>query len=255
MKTKLQTQLGMVRASVGVAQSSNHKLVWSGQAPTAFGAAVARIESEYEELTAKAVLAEAAKVGAADAKAAAETGLEETAFILARALAIHLKRTGDLERGAAVKISRSDLVRLRKQELLHKAIGIRDVGLSVLSESGGEEFGITREHVEELSEAITAFTAVMDAPRNRRVNRGTLLREIETAVAELLDLLDDMDGLVLQFRRTAAGRTFIEAWSRARIIVDAPSGPDAPTQSPPAPAPASQQAPQPSALVAPATAR
>jgi hypothetical protein len=73
---------------------------------------------------------------------------------------------------------------------------------------------------------------VMNSPRGEIVNRSALLREIETDIAALLDRVNDLDDLVLQFGGTDAGQRFNEAWKGARIIVDSGSG-----HSTPAPAP------------------
>jgi hypothetical protein len=43
---------------------------------------------------------------------------------------------------------------------------------------------------------------------------------VDTDTADLLEQVADMDDLVLQFDSTDAGKRFIEAWKRARIIVD-----------------------------------
>jgi hypothetical protein len=51
-----------------------------------------------------------------------------------------------------------------------------------------------------------------------------LLREVETDTAALVQLATDMDDLALQFDGTDAGKRFIEAWKRARIIVDPGGG-------------------------------
>ena len=75
-----------------------------------------------------------------------------------------------------------------------------------------------------------AFTAMMNTPRGQIVNRGALLKEVETDTAALLDLVSDMDDLVAQFDGTEDGLRFIDAWRRARIIVDVGGG-----QSPPPP--------------------
>jgi hypothetical protein len=40
----------------------------------------------------------------------------------------------------------------------------------------------------------------------------------------LLEQVADMDDLVLQFTGTDAGKRFIEAWKRARIIMDSGGG-------------------------------
>jgi hypothetical protein len=47
---------------------------------------------------------------------------------------------------------------------------------------------------------------------------------VETEVAALVQLVTDRDGLAVQFDRTDAGKRFVEAWKRARIIVDTGGG-------------------------------
>jgi hypothetical protein len=47
---------------------------------------------------------------------------------------------------------------------------------------------------------------------------------VETDTAALVQLATDMDDLTLQFDGTDAGKRFIEAWKRARIIVDTGGG-------------------------------
>ena len=90
-----------------------------------------------------------------------------------------------------------------------------------------------------LSSAITGYQAVMNTPRGQIVNRSTLLKEVETDTADLMVQLSDLDDLSLQFNGTDAGRRFIEAWKRARNIVDAGHGPAAvkPAPAPAAPTP------------------
>ena len=80
----------------------------------------------------------------------------------------------------------------------------------------------------------------MSTPRGQIVNRSALLKEVETDVAALLEKVSDMDDLVVQFDGSEPGKRFIEAWKRARIIVDSGGGggttPTPPT--PPTPPPA-----------------
>jgi hypothetical protein len=64
----------------------------------------------------------------------------------------------------------------------------------------------------------------MNTPRGQIVNKSALLREVETDVAALVQLVTDMDDLTLQFDGTDAGKRFIEAWKRARIIVETGGG-------------------------------
>jgi hypothetical protein len=79
---------------------------------------------------------------------------------------------------------------------------------------------VTAARIATLTAAINAFTAVMNNPRGQIVNRSTLLKEVDTDTADLLEQVADMDDLVMQFDGTDAGQQFIEAWKRARIIVD-----------------------------------
>ena len=81
----------------------------------------------------------------------------------------------------------------------------------------------------------------MSTPRGQIVNRSALLKEVETDVAALLEKVSDMDDLVVQFDGSEPGKRFIEAWKRARIIVDSGggqgSGGTPPTPTPPPPSP------------------
>lgn len=226
MRSRLQNQLNMVGACLTVAQSAEYQPAWDGQDPEDFGTGLAQLQSGYGDLTARAAQAEAATGGAADAKALAESALEDTAFVLARALAVHFKKTGDLTRRGKVDLSHRDLVKLRAQDLLTQATAIRDLATVAAAEPDAAKRGVTAARVATLSAALTAYARVMNLPRGEIVNRGTILREVETDAATLLDGLHDLDDLVVQFDGTEAGRSFIAAWKRARIIVDAGGGHD-----------------------------
>lgn len=215
MNSRIQNQLTMVGSCITIANSSNHKPVWLGNEPADFGTDLTALQTDYGTLTAKAAQADAAAGGAADAKAASETALEDAAYVLARAL-VHFKKTGNLTDRAKVDVSKSEIMKLRTQKLVDKTTVIRDLGTA----------------------AITAFSSVMNSPRGEIVNRSALLREVETDIAGLLEKTSDLDDLVLQFDGTEAGRLFNEAWKGARIIVDSGSGHSTPAVTPsPAPAP------------------
>jgi hypothetical protein len=247
MNIRLQNQLNMVGACLTVANSNEYKPVWTGKPPADFSADLASLQTNYDAVTSKAAQADAATGGGGDAKAAAETALEDAAYVLARALANHLKKIGDLDRLGKVDVNKSEIVRLRTQELVDKATAIRDIGNAVVSESGAAERGVTADRVAALTAAIAAFSKVMNSPRGQIANRGALLREVETDIAALVGQVSDMDDLVLQFDSGDAGNRFKEAWRRARIIVDIGGGHSGTSPTPPTPTPASTPAatPQP----------
>ncbi len=94
---------------------------------------------------------------------------------------------------------------------------------------------MTAARITTLTNAINAFTAVMNLPRGQIVNRSTLLKEVDTDTADLLQQVADLDDLVQQFDSTDAGKRFIEAWKRARIIVDTAVGHASTPPTPPTP--------------------
>ena len=226
----------MVGACLNVANTTENKAVWNGNPPLDFTTDIASLQTDYANVTAKAAQADSATGGAGDAKAQAESALEDAAYILARALANHFKKTNNLNNLGKVDVSKSEIVQLRNQDLLDKTTSIRDLATAAQAEPGAAGRGVTAARIATLTAAITAFGNVMNNPRGQIVNRSTLLKEVDTDTADLLQQVADLDDLVLQFDSTDAGKRFIEAWKRARIIVDTGGGHSSAPPTPPTPA-------------------
>jgi hypothetical protein len=203
--------------------------------PADFTTDIASLQTGFVSVTAKAAQAASATGGAGDAKSQVEIALENAAFILARALANHFKKTNNLDNLGKVDVTKSEIVQLRQQDLLDKTTAIRDLGTATLPEPGTAGRGVTAARIATLTGAITLFTTRMNDPRGQIVNRSTLLKEVDTDTAGLMQQVADLDDLVLQFDGTDAGRRFIEAWKRARIIVDAGGGHSSTPPTPPTP--------------------
>ena len=109
-----------------------------------------------------------------------------------------------------------------------------DIAQDVTGQPGAVGRGVTAARITALTNALSTYTALVNAPRGKIVNRTALLRELETQVAVLVDDAEDLDDLVAQYDGSDAGRVFGAAWNRARVIVDAGHGP-APTPAPPPP--------------------
>jgi hypothetical protein len=242
MNSRLQNQLNMVGACVTVAQSSAYKPVWDGNEPADFGTDLTKLAADYGAVTAKAAQADAATGGGGDAKAGAETALEDAAFVLTRALANHFKKTGDLDRLGKVDFTKSQIVKLRTQDLVTQATAIRDLGTAAVAEPDADKRGVTAARVAALTAAIDAYSKVMNTPRGQIVNKSALLKEVETDVAALLDDVKAMDDLVVQFDGSDDGKRFVDAWKRARIIVDSGGGHGS-GGTPPPPTPPTPPAP------------
>jgi hypothetical protein len=236
MNLELTRDITMIGACLTVANDKNYITIWKGQPPTDFEADILAAGMDYEAILQKDALADAATGGAGDAKALAEAVLENATYMLARALANHFKKTGNLDALGKVDFNKTDIVRLRNQDLVDQSTAIRDLGTAAQAEPGAAGRGVTPARVAALTAAIKGFKDVMNNPRGQVVNRSTLKKEVETDVAALVTDVTDMDDLVLQFDGTDAGKRFIEAWKRARIIVDTGGGHSNTPTPPPAPA-------------------
>jgi hypothetical protein len=235
MDSRTQNHISMIATCLQVAQEPAHKIVWEGTPPLDFGADIALLANGHAELLIVAAQWEQATGGAADAKSDAEANLEKIAHLLARAAYNHFKKSGDLDRAGKLNYSKSEIVKLRAQELINTTTAIRDLANQAALMPDAAARGVTAERVIQLTQAISKYAAVMSTPRGQIVNRSTLGKEIAKDTAALLQLLRDLDDLVIQFADTAEGDRFVAAWKRARIIVDAGSGHSPPATSPPLP--------------------
>jgi hypothetical protein len=232
MNSRLQNQLNMVGACITVANDPNYKPVWNGNDPADFTTDIAQLQTGYGKVTVSASQADAATGGGGDASAAAETALENATFTLARALANHYKKNGDLDNLGKVDVTKTDIMRLRKQNLVDKATAIRDLANAAVGDPNAAGRGVTAARVTALTAAITAFSNVMNNPRGQIINKSALLREVETAIAGLVEDVNAMDDLAIQFNGSDAATRFQEAWKRARIIVDSGGGHGNPAPQP-----------------------
>ena len=224
----------MVGACLTVANDKNNQPVWQGQPPADFETDLTALGTGYEAVLQKDALADGATGGAGDAKSQAEIALENAAFIVARALVNHFKKTGNLDNLGKVDFTKTEIVRLRNQDLLDQTTAIRDLALATQAEPEAAGRGVTAARIATLTVALDGFKGLMNTPRGQIVNRSTLKKEVETDVAALVSAVTDMDDLVLQFDGTPAGQRFIAAWKQARMIVNTGGG----HSSTPTPAPA-----------------
>ena len=225
----------MVSATIRIALDPNYQPVWQAQSPEDFEADFGQLQTDYEAVEDKAALVEQAVGGAVDLKVAAEAEIEDSAYLLARALVNHFKKTGDLDSRAKVNVTKTAIKKLKAQDLVAKAAEIRDLGNVAAAQPNAAKRGVTAALVKRVNDAIPAFKAVMNAPRGQIVNRSTLLKEIETDTADLIEQLTDLDDLALQFGGTDLGQRFLAAWQQARQIVDIghhSNGDPAPTPAP-----------------------
>ena len=220
MTDRTTNQLDMAGTCLAVADRPEHNAVWNGQPPLDFGGDLSPVRGEYQGIRAAAALAYATPTGATDAKATAETALESTAYILARACTAHFRKTGNQIELAKVDFKKGGIQKLRDQALVVTGTLIRDLAQTASTQPGAAGRGVNAARITALTNAVNAFSALLNAPRGQIASRSALKRDIATRMAGLMGLVEAIDDLVMQFDGTVAGRNFIAAWKQARIIVD-----------------------------------
>jgi len=236
MNIELTQEINMVAACLKVAKDPNFIPVYQGKPPEDFETDLADVSAGYDAVLQKDALADAAVGGGGDAKAAAETVLENAAFKLARALCNHFTKTGNLVNLAKADYNKSEIKKLRDQDLYDESTALRDLGTATLPEPCAAGRGVTATNVTAVTTALGGYKAVMHLPRGQVVNRSTLKKEVETDVAALVTKVANMDDLAIQFDGTDLGKRFVEAWKRARMLVAIGGGhPAVPAPTPPAP--------------------
>lgn len=230
-------RLNMIGTCLTLADQPASRAVWDGHPPVAFGTGYTALAAAYAEALATAQDAATDITGTAEAKASAERILEDTAYLLARALASYYRSIGDLENLAKVNVSKSSIVRLRHQALSTRAGEIRDLAQAAVAAPTAADYAITAARVTALTEALDAFAALRNAPRSASTARSGMRDELITQVAGLMEEVRGLDDLVLQFADSPAAREFSDAWKHARMIIDAGHGPSQPPTPPPPPTP------------------
>ncbi len=231
--------LTMINACLALTAKPEHRPVWEGQAPAAFAADLADLKTAVAETELITAQLGGALSGAADAKANAETMLENTAYLVASALRSTYKKAGNTEALGKVNFSKNYLQRLRDTQLVADTRAILALAQTAVAQPEAVARGVTPAAITALATAIATFEGLLTTPRSNLVTRNTLLRELATRVAGHLEALADLDDLILQFGGSVEGQRFVAAWQATRVIVDAGGSQSSdPEPEPTAPTPA-----------------
>jgi len=236
MNDPLQNTFNMVGTCLTFADGEDNLPIWQDQPPLDLTTDMAVLRTLHAAAADTATKLSGATTGVAAGKDAAETVLEDRAFLLARAVFNHCRKTGDTVTAGRVNYTKPALQRLRDQDLLSTTRDIRDAAQTKSTETDAAKRGITTAAITALTTAINAYAGVINAPRSTTVSRAALLRELTTQVAACVDHLRSMDDLVIQLTGEGAPE-FIAGWKQARQVVDAGHGPgtdETPTTPPPA---------------------
>jgi hypothetical protein len=232
----------MIGACLTFANGADNLPVWQNQPPLDLTDDLATLGTLHATASATAAQLAGATTGVAEGKDAAETVLENRAFLLARAVFNHCRKTGDATTAGRVNLTKSAIQRLRDQDLLATSRDIRDTAQIKSAEPDAAKRGITPAAITALTSGIDAYAAVVNAPRTTIASRAALNRELTTQVAACMDHIRNVDDLILQLTGPAAA-DFIAGWQQSRMIVDAGHGPGEPPQPPTPPTPSAPPTP------------
>jgi len=234
MNLELTQDITMVGACINVANDKNYVSVWQGQPPADFETDLTNLGAGYEAVL-QMRWPMPPPAGPAMPRRSRKPCWKMPPTSSPARSAIHYTKTGNLDSLGKVDFTKTDIKKLRNQDLVDQSTAIRNLGATAQAEPGAAGRGVTPAKVAALTAAIGGFKAVMNNPRGQIVNRSTLKKEVETDVAALITDVTAMDDLVIQFDGTDLGQRFIAAWKQARMIVNTGGG--HPTTPAPTPAP------------------
>lgn len=247
MQDEFSNRLDSFGRSLDVLGLPEHKAIWMDKPPVAFTTKVGEARTMVGELKVAQQKQEGGTSGATGEKEREQSELEEAASILAEALVLYYTDQGQETEAGELDLTQTDWTKLRDQQLLGKSQLVIDraTGLSTgATAAEAAKYGITLAAVQSVTKERTDYDGIVNAPGVTIAVRKALTTGFRPAFKLTEKKFADVDKLIRQFGKTAAGRTMIGAWNAARAIKDAghtggaaapPPGGGGGTPPPPAP--------------------
>jgi hypothetical protein len=170
-----------------------------------------------------------------------ETELEDEAMALGDAVVQFYKDKGQLNEAEALVLTESAWRGLRDQQLLAKSQLVLDKLTALTSGPLAAEavpYGITPAALASLTDERQDYAEIVNAPAVAIAIRKALTKGARPAFRLVDEKFAELDRLIRQFRKTAAGKALIAAWEVARVIKGPGQGTTKPaTTTVPTPAP------------------
>lgn len=103
---------------------------------------------------------------------------------------------GKLDYYGWMDYTKSEIIKLCTREQVNQTTAIRNIAKGAAGKADAGKRGNTPARIATLS---AAYTKVMNAPRGQILNRSAPLKEVVTDATALVEFMNDMDDLVLQF--------------------------------------------------------
>jgi len=199
-----------------------HEAAWKDQKPTAFTTRAAQLRTHVQALTDLIAAQQTATTGYAETKEREEQELETLAHELGQTLADWYEENGREGDSAQIDLSLSAWQRLRDTELIAKARLLHQKLTAALASDAAAlaEHDLTPADATLLAKETADFEKITADPAAAISRRRALTVTLRPKFAQVGQLLQKMDRLVLRFRRTEPGAAFAGAWATSRIIRD-----------------------------------
>ncbi|MFN0077788.1 MAG: hypothetical protein ACKVY0_15130 [Prosthecobacter sp.] len=220
MNIELDLRLKAFNRSLGVLDLAEHVVLWKDKAPVIFTTKHDEATSMAAALEDAAKKQEAGLGGVADEKDREEAELEDAAFVVAQALLSWFNDQKQETEAGEVDFAKSSWQGLRDQQLLTKSQRVIDLAATVVGGPNAAkalDYGITAGAVTELTKERKDYWEIVNEPGVAQSVRKALTKGFRPAFALVEKKFKELDGLILQFGKTATGKSMIAAWKDARV--------------------------------------
>ncbi|MCA9206435.1 MAG: hypothetical protein KDA59_25455 [Planctomycetales bacterium] len=223
MRDREWNRLRMFQTATGILNDEKYKPIWHEQRPLIFTAKVTAIEQAIADFESVARQQETNITGSAADKRREETELEQAAHLLGGALAIWYRDQNNLEDAAKVDMTITDWRKMRDEQLLGQARLLEGLATAVVSgpdAASAADYGVDAAEVALLKKEADDYEAVITAPQQSQASRAAMTRQIVDRANGIERQFEELDRLILQYRRHPNGPDFIAAYQSARVIRD-----------------------------------
>jgi len=220
MNIELDLRLKAFNRSLGVLDLAEHVALWKDKAPVVFTTKHDEAASMTAALEDAAKKQEAGLGGVVEEKDREEAELEDAAFVVAQALLSWFNDQKQETEAGEVDFAKSAWQGLRDQQLLTKSQRVIDLAKAV---TGGTKavdaakYGIIAEAVAELTKERKDYDDIVNEPGVAQSVRKALTKGFRPAFNLVEKKFKELDGLIIQFGKTDAGKGMIAAWKDARV--------------------------------------
>ena len=228
MEDEFANRLGMFRTVKQTLEQPENLAVWQGVQPLAFGVKFNNFTTGLAGLETFVTQHGQVITGSATDKRREKQELETAAHELGLALVCWFKSINDETNAEAVDRSISNWQRLRDEALLQQSQIVIDKAQAVVGgpdAAAAADYGVTPAAITALTNERNDYVEVIAAPQQKIAARKALTTQFRPEFNAVSAHLDDMDNLVLQYRKTPAGRAMVAAYQASRIIRDFGHGP------------------------------